>query len=84
MSIEFLSDEKWDFPFFKKLAANDTGSSPGHQAGMVIPKELRIFFPSLTGHPTAITQGLSEGAEAIFHGKGVVKQANRLQRGKLG
>jgi len=66
MSLEFLSDEKWDFPFFKKLAANDTGSSPGHQAGMVIPKELRIFFPSLTGHPTATNPTVDRNVRALL------------------
>lgn len=66
MSIEFLIDEKWDFPFFKKLSANDTGSSPGHQAGMVIPKELRIFFPSLTGHPSATQPTIDRNIKALL------------------
>lgn len=45
--ISLLNDPEWDRPFFKRLANNDTGNSPGHQGGMVIPKELRKFFPSL-------------------------------------
>ena len=44
---EFLSSDEWDAPFFKRLAHNDTGSARGHQAGLVIPKALRPFFPAL-------------------------------------
>jgi putative restriction endonuclease len=42
-----LSSEEWDVPFFKRLAHNDTGRAAGHQAGLVIPKALRPFFPTL-------------------------------------
>jgi len=66
MTIDFLNDEKWDFPFFKKLASNDTGTSPGHQGGMVIPKDLRIFFPSLTGHPTATDPTVDRHIKALL------------------
>jgi putative restriction endonuclease len=44
---EFLANPDWDAPFFKRLAHNDTGSAAGHQAGMVLPKDLRHFLPSL-------------------------------------
>ena len=44
---EFLSSDEWDAPFFKRLADNDTGRAAGHQAGLVIPKALRPFFPAL-------------------------------------
>jgi putative restriction endonuclease len=44
---EFLSSDEWDAPFFKRLAHNDTGRATGHQAGLVIPKALRQFFPAL-------------------------------------
>ena len=44
---EFLANPDWDAPFFKRLAHNDTGSAAGHQAGMVLPKELRQFLPIL-------------------------------------
>jgi len=47
--LEFLKDPNWDSPFFKKLARNDTGQSTGHQGGLVIPQDLRKFFPQLTG-----------------------------------
>lgn len=43
-----IQSEEWDFPFFKKLANNDTSTAKGHQGGIVIPKELRIFFPQLS------------------------------------
>lgn len=38
---------EFDTPFFKRLANNDTGNAPGHQAGIVIPKDLDSFFPTL-------------------------------------
>jgi len=48
MSLHSLTNNpEWDCPIYKKLARNDTGEAPGHQGGMVIPKNLRIFFPGL-------------------------------------
>lgn len=47
-----LDDPDWDLPFFKKLAKNDTGVARGHQAGIVIPKDLRKYFPGLVGEIT--------------------------------
>lgn len=44
---QFLSDPAWDAPFFKRLAHNDTGQAAGHQGGIVIPKDLRTYFPAL-------------------------------------
>ena len=44
---ELLADPRWDTPFFKRLAHNDTSSAPGHQAGMVFPKDLRTYLPVL-------------------------------------
>ena len=44
---EFLANPEWDAPFFKELAHNDTGQAAGHQGGMVLPKDLRHFLPSL-------------------------------------
>jgi putative restriction endonuclease len=44
---------EWDFPIFKVLASNDTGSARGHQGGVVIPKDLRHFFPGLAGQVSA-------------------------------
>ena len=49
MSIkEFLEEPDWDAPFFKVLAHNDTGGAAGHQAGMVLPKDLRQFLPCIS------------------------------------
>lgn len=47
-----LDDQDWDLPFFKKLANNDTGAAPGHQGGIVVPKDLRKYFPGLVGEIT--------------------------------
>ena len=41
------SFEGFDRPLFKRLAHNDTGQSSGHQAGIVIPKDLDRYFPDL-------------------------------------
>lgn len=38
---------EWTPPVFKILANNDTGNSPGHQAGIVIPVAIRFIFPTL-------------------------------------
>ncbi len=45
--LQFLDCPDWDAPFFKKLAHNDTGAAAGNQAGMVLPKDLRMFLPNL-------------------------------------
>ena len=49
----FLDHPDWDKPFFKRLANNDTAAAPGHQGGLVIPKDLRRFFPGLLGRISA-------------------------------
>ena len=48
---------EFDTPLFKILAPNDTGQAPGHQGGIVIPKDLDPYFPQLSKqvtpeHPT--------------------------------
>jgi putative restriction endonuclease len=45
--LQFLDDPAWDAPFFKRLAHNDTGQASGHQGGVVVPKDLRGYFPAL-------------------------------------
>ena len=35
-------------PVFKILAPNDTGSSPGHQGGIVIPKDIEQARKAVT------------------------------------
>ncbi len=50
MTLHYLTpSHEWDSPIFKVLANNDTGSAKGHQGGVVIPKEIRSFFPGLVG-----------------------------------
>ena len=54
--LQFLNDPAWDAPFFKRLAHNDTGQASGHQGGVVVPKDLRGYFPALDeGLASAIT-----------------------------
>lgn len=55
---------EWDFPVFKVLASNDTGNATGHQGGVVIPKDLRIFFPGLTGTVSAANPTVDHRIEA--------------------
>jgi putative restriction endonuclease len=50
---QFIDHPDWDKPFFKRLASNDTAAAPGHQGGVVVPKELRRFFPVLLGRISA-------------------------------
>lgn len=54
----------WDFPIFKVLASNDTGTARGHQGGVVIPKELRLFFPGLSGTVSAERPTIDQRVEA--------------------
>lgn len=47
----------WEAPVFKILAPNDTSERPGHQGGIVIPKDIEDYFPDVTDttsqtHPT--------------------------------
>lgn len=59
----------FDRPLFKRLAHNDTGQAVGHQAGVLIPKEMDSYFPQLaqvasSAHPApdvAITADLFDG-----------------------
>jgi len=45
--INWLTSEQWDNPFYKRLSKNDTAEAPGHQSGIVFPKDLREYLPSL-------------------------------------
>lgn len=51
--ICLVPSPEWDFPVFKVLAKNDTGTARSHQSGILIPKDLRKFFPGLAGDTTA-------------------------------
>jgi putative restriction endonuclease len=44
---DFLLNSDWDAPFFKKLSHNYSGQAAGHQGGIVFPKDLRAYLPSL-------------------------------------
>lgn len=65
--LAFLNNPDWDAPFFKILARNDTGEAPGHQGGMVIPKELRKFFPRLAGRATPENPTIDTKIEAFLY-----------------
>jgi len=51
--LSFIRDPQWDMPFFKRLAHNDTGQARGHQGGLVLPKDLRRFLPTLDPKATS-------------------------------
>jgi putative restriction endonuclease len=44
---EFLLNEEWDLPFFKRLAKNDTAEGTNNQSGPLIPAALRHYLPTL-------------------------------------
>ena len=58
-----LSPE-WDFPVFKELANNDTGAASGNQAGVLIPIDLRPFFPGLSRAGSADSPTVDHRVEA--------------------
>jgi putative restriction endonuclease len=65
---EFLKESEWDAPFFKVLAHNDTGGAAGHQAGMVLPKDLRIFLPSIdAGTVTTASPAADRHLQAMMY-----------------
>lgn len=50
MTLKCLeASTSWDYPFFKVLSPTDTAEGKGKQAGIVILKDLRKFFPDLSG-----------------------------------
>ena len=54
--------ESFDYAVFKVLANNDTGGAPGHQGGIVIPKDIADFFPPLP----SVTSAENPTVEAIL------------------
>lgn len=65
MSLIFrVPSPEWDFPVFKVLAKNDTGSAASNQSGILIPKDLRRFFPGLAGETTASSPTVDRRIEA--------------------
>ncbi|WP_211116152.1 HNH endonuclease [Methylophaga sp. SB9B] len=59
-----FSSPDWDFPIYKVLADNDTGNSLGHQGGVLIPKDLRPFFPGLLGTTSASSPTIDSRIQA--------------------
>src|SRR3546814_11533003 len=60
-----MDDGEFEGPLFKRLSRNDSGLGKGHQAGFVIPVELRLFFPELPA-PTAAQPAPSVPLRAIL------------------
>ena len=80
--LQFLRDPAWDAPFFKRLAHNDTGQAAGHQGGIVVPKDLRIFFPTLdesSASAAAPTVDRNLAAEMFVPGRLVERNTTRYQ-----
>ena len=74
---QLLAEAEWDKPFFKRLPQNDTCAAPGHQGGMVIPKDLRKFFPGLVGITSAVVPTLDKRITAqLFVGTKYLAQVN--------
>ena len=61
-----LEVAEFDAPLFKKLAHNDTGAAVGHQAGVVIPKDMDRFFPDLGSGVTASSPTVDENIRAAL------------------
>ncbi|MBE0508219.1 MAG: HNH endonuclease [Marinospirillum sp.] len=59
-----LPSDDWDHPVYKVLANNDTGNTTGHQGGVLIPVDLREFFPGLTGVYSADQPTVDQRVEA--------------------
>src|ERR1044072_1360243 len=55
----------FDKPLFKTLAPNDTGASPGKQAGPLIPKQMGHYFPQLE-EPSATNPAPHQEITAIL------------------
>jgi putative restriction endonuclease len=50
MKAHFIEQSpEWGQPVFKVLAHNDTGAAVGKQAGVLIPTDIRKYFPTLNG-----------------------------------
>lgn len=68
MALRCLTDSAdWDFPIFKVLANNDTGNARGHQGGVVIPKDLRQFFPVLFGTVSSLSPTIDKRVVAELY-----------------
>jgi putative restriction endonuclease len=71
-----MDDGEFEGPLFKRLSRNDSGLGVGHQAGFVIPVELRPFFPELPA-PTDAQPAPSVPLRAILqYDDGAPQSAN--------
>jgi putative restriction endonuclease len=65
MKLDFMRiSAEWNPPVFKVLAHNDTGAAVGNQAGVLIPKSLRKYFPSLEGAPSSLQPTIDKRLKA--------------------
>ena len=70
----------YDAPAYKFLAHNDTGRAVGHQAGVLIPKALEGYFPSLrAASVTRPTVSVSVEAELVDGSSTIGKVETRYQ-----
>lgn len=78
MKLSYLSQSaEWTPPFFKVLAKNDTGEGKGHQAGVVIPKSLRQYFPPLTGRTSSSQPTIDQRVNAeLYEGERFLTAVN--------
>lgn len=74
-----LGDQEFDAPFYKVLARNDTPSAPGHQGGVVIPKDLRVFFPPLDAQLANPTVDVKLDLQLSLAGENLGRTQSRYQ-----
>jgi putative restriction endonuclease len=58
--------DTFDRPVFKQISHNDSGASAGHQAGIVIPKDLDAYFPQIATKISASSPAVGEDINAIL------------------
>lgn len=61
----------FDMPVFKVLARNDTGEARGHQAGLVIPRAITQYFPSISDNVTPLRPTVEEFIVAELYLEGI-------------
>jgi putative restriction endonuclease len=79
--LRFGKADMFDTPVFKVLSPNDTGAAPGHQGGIVVPKDIEDFFPDVVGEITAEnpTADVTLIADLIVEGRLVDTVSTRYQ-----
>lgn len=55
---------EWGPPVFKVLAHNDTGAAVGKQAGILIPTDIRKYFPTLNGKGSSLQPTIDQRVNA--------------------